>query len=163
MLRCIERDSAIPLLICAGPKVSEIDERVCAFRQTVQPQCVGVNLVPYRLPFHVGGYCRSPVLAIVSGMAALLITNLSVFQRTLDYKQEVGAEMLFFLPVSLTFTTTYILRGLRLLALYNPDPNSRQRSIKYLKEWFFVKILLAVFLTVEGAMWAFVPTYGINT
>lgn len=72
-----------------------------------------------------------------------------------------GAAMLLCIPLMLSFTAAYILRGVRLLILFNP--RSRQRWGSFLRESKYIPIVLAIFLVLQVVVWSFVPAHGIPT
>eukprot|EP00752_Nemacystus_decipiens_P004835 g4399.t1 len=101
----------------------------------------------------------SPVLAVTSGIVAILISAPEIIGKSLTHDMSAGAEMLLCIPLMLAFTATYILRGVRLLIMFNP--RSRQRWGSFLRESKFLPIVLAIFLALQVVVWSFVPSYGI--
>ena len=100
------------------------------------------------------------MLAVVSGVAAIILSCPPLMKQILDYDERLGGDMVLYIPVVLSFSSAYIMRGLRLLVMYNPD--SRQRWGALLRERNFLKIQLATFLAVEAAVWSCVLKFGIN-
>lgn len=100
------------------------------------------------------------MLAVFSGVTGVLVSGNAIIGQTLDYDTTEGAEMLLAIPLMLCFTAAYVLRGLRLLVMY--DPRSRQRWGSFLRERKFFTVLLAFFLALEVIVWSFVPAYGVG-
>lgn len=101
------------------------------------------------------------MLAVTSGVIGILISGPEIIGKTLTYDMTAGAEMLLCVPIMLSFTAAYILRGLRLLIMFNP--RSRQRWGSFLSERNFIPIVLAIFLVLQIVVWSFTPAYGIPT
>jgi len=68
--------------------------------------------------------------------------------------------MLLIVPLMISFTSAYIMRGLRLLIMYNPD--SRQRWGSLLRERNFVKFQVAVIFAMETVLWSCVVKFGVT-
>lgn len=101
------------------------------------------------------------MLAVLSGVVAILISAPEIIGKTLTYDMSAGAEMLLCVPLMLAFTATYILRGVRLIIMFNP--RLRQRWGSFLRESKFIPVVLAIFLLLQVVVWSFVPAYGIPT
>lgn len=101
------------------------------------------------------------MLAVTSGLIALLISAPEIIGKTLTYDMTPGAEMILCVPIMLSFTASYILRGVRLLIMFNP--RRRQRWGSFLRESFFVPIVLAIYVVLQVVVWSFVPAYGVPT
>ena len=101
------------------------------------------------------------MLAVMSGVVGILISGPEIIGMTLTYDMSAGPEKILCIPLMLSFTAAYILRGVRLLIMFNP--RSRQRWGSFLREGNFIPIVLAIFLVLQVVVWSFVPTYGVPT
>lgn len=101
------------------------------------------------------------MLAALSGVIGILISGPEIIGKTLTYDMSAGPEMLLCIPLMLSFTSSYIFRGARLLIMF--DPRNRQRWGSFLRERNFIPIVLAIFLVLQVVVWSFVPTYGVTT
>lgn len=105
---------------------------------------------------------RSPLLTTTSGLAGVLAGSTAV-SRTVVFPGLQSLFILRIISIPLTvfcFVAVYILRGLRVLVMYNPS--RRQRWGRFLKkEAAMVKILLAAFVIAEVAAWIAVRHVGL--
>lgn len=105
---------------------------------------------------------RSPLLMTASGLAGVLAASTTV-SRTVVFPGLQSLFILRILSIPLTvfcFVAVYILRGLRVIVMYNPS--RRQRWGRYLKkEAATVKVLLAAYVIVEVAAWIAVQQVGL--
>lgn len=99
------------------------------------------------------------MLAVFSGVTAVLVSGSAIIGLALDYDTSEGAEMFLVIPLMLCFTTGYVMRGLRLFVMY--DRHRRQRWGSFLPERKIFMVLLAIFLVLEVVMWSLVPAYGV--
>ena len=104
---------------------------------------------------------RSPGLMTLSGCAGILVSLVSVFRVMLGISTEVGGDGfdLLLVPIMLTlFTGAYVMRGCRLLVMYNP--HLRNRWGRYSKEPFMMRALVASCVVLEGVVWIACSIFG---
>lgn len=71
-----------------------------------------------------------------------------------------GPWELFMIPLGLILNTVvYILRGYRLLVMYNPS--SRHRWGPYIKESFMLKTVVVCFAVVQAILWSLALKFGV--
>lgn len=99
---------------------------------------------------------------MLSGCVGTFIATVSVFRDILgiDTKKE-GVFELCLVPAMLTlYTGAYIMRGFRLLVMYNPHMRSRWGSFS--KELYMVRALVISCVVLEGIIWTASYVVGIR-
>lgn len=105
--------------------------------------------------------CRSPGLATLSGLSGTLFFLVTVYRFFLGIGIEEGAFDLALMPMLLTlYTGAYIMRGFRLLVMYNP--HLRKRWGRCVKETVITRTLVAAWFVLEVLVWSASSIFGIQ-
>lgn len=91
-----------------------------------------------------------------------MVFSVFIFCRILLFEDtDPGAEALVVIPMGVTLNTSaYVLRGIRLLVMYNPS--LRKRYGPYLREAPMVKAMLASYGVLEVIIWCLTLVFGIK-
>lgn len=85
----------------------------------------------------------------------------NIFRIVLFYTGEPRPPALVMVPLGVTLNTSaYVMRGVRLLVMYNPA--LRERYGPYIKEVAMVKALLISFGAIEGVVWSLSLVFGVR-
>ena len=107
---------------------------------------------------------RSPGLAAVSGCAATFISGVTIFRYMLASEEDesTGAvDGLLLIPMMPTlYTGPYILRGLRLLVMYNP--RLRKRWGAFAREAGLLRSMVASCVVFEVVVWTLALVFGLK-
>lgn len=120
-----------------------------------------IPLAPIFVPLSFSAK-RSPLLASASGLSGALMAWAVVCIYAAGGVPEViqNAVLLVVTPASVTiFEGSYVMRSLRLLAMY--DPVKRRRWGRFLKEKNTLCALLLPTGVCEVAAWSMVPAFGV--
>lgn len=124
---------------------------------------------PFHSPYDVALLClssRSPILGILSGAVAGLISLGTIFRIALiphAVEETLEGSMVDAVaqPLVLTcFTCAYGMRGLRLIILYDSD--IRERWGKLANERAMTKSLVILFVLIEFIVWSTALVFGVD-
>eukprot|EP00752_Nemacystus_decipiens_P011670 g10357.t1 len=107
---------------------------------------------------------RSPGLAALSGCGGILVALVTIFRYILPSEEDsMGAavDAVLLTPMMLTlYTGPYILRGFRLLVMYNP--RMRKRWGAFVREPLLVKAMVNSCVVLEAIVWTASLVVGIQ-
>ncbi|CAM9482538.1 unnamed protein product [Ectocarpus sp. 12 AP-2014] len=108
---------------------------------------------------------RSPLLATTSGLVGVVLGAFAVARLIMIPDQVVvlSISLMIFVPLmELGFLGPYVIRGIRLLVMYNPATRTHWGRF-FNNELAVVKILLVAFGIVEVIAWSAVLLFGLET
>lgn len=106
---------------------------------------------------------RSPGLAALSGCSAIFVSLVTVFRYMTSGEDDGTGQVdgLILVPMIPTlYTGPYILRGFRLLVMYNPPMRRRWGAL--VKELGLVRAMVVCFVVLELINWTAVLFVGIE-
>ncbi|CAN0471908.1 unnamed protein product, partial [Ectocarpus sp. 12 AP-2014] len=108
---------------------------------------------------------RSPLLATTSGLVGVVLGAFAVARLIVipDQLVVLSISLMIFVPLmELGFLGPYVIRGIRLLVMYNPATRTHWGRF-FNNELAVVKILLVAFGIVEVIAWSAVLLFGLET
>ncbi|CAB1108679.1 unnamed protein product [Ectocarpus sp. CCAP 1310/34] len=108
---------------------------------------------------------RSPLLATTSGLVGVVLGAFAVARLIVIPDKLVvhSISLIIFVPLmELGFLGPYVMRGIRLLVMYNPATRTHWGRF-FTSELAVVKILLVAFGIVEVIAWSAVLLFGLET
>lgn len=131
-------------------------------------QLCSCTRVPYALttnmPDFTDSFNRSPGLATLSGCAGIFVSLVTMYTYLCapeDAESTGEVESIFLIPMLPTlYTGPYILRGFRLLIMYNP--RMRKRWGAFVKERALQRAMVACCVVNQVISWTCVLFFGIE-